>query len=164
MRHIGAEASCSEFAMAASTPGLARGRFEVRMLPQRSEDLPGGDPVGRLLVSKQFHGGLEGSSEGQMLTATTRVEGSAGYVAMERVSGTLNGRRGRFVLQHSGVMMRGDPRLTVEVVPDSGEEELTGLAGTMEIVVAEGEHSYEFRYTLPGRPETPRPEFGPPRP
>jgi len=145
--------------MAASTSGIARGGFEVTMLPQRSEDVPGGDPVGRLLLSKRFHGDLEATSHGQMLTATTRVEGSAGYVALERVSGTLGGRRGRFTLQHSGVMMRGDPRLVVEVVPDSGEEELSGIAGTMEIVLADGVHSYEFRYTLPGPPEPPRPGF-----
>jgi hypothetical protein len=145
--------------MAASSPGLARGTFEVTMLPQRTDALPGAEALGRLLVSKRFHGDLEGSSEGQMLTATTGVEGSAGYVALERVTGTLFGRAGRFTLQHSGVMKRGDPRLTVEVVPDSGEGELSGLAGSMEIVVANGEHSYEFRYSLPGPREPPRPEF-----
>ncbi len=147
--------------MAAAVANVARGTFEVNMLPQRPDDPSGTARLGRMLLSKRFHGDLDARSEGQMLTAMTGVEGSAGYVALEEVIGTLQGRRGRFVLQHNGVMKRGDPRLSVEVVPDSGEDELTGLAGTMEIVLAENVHSYEFRYTLPLAPAPPRPEFRP---
>ncbi len=99
-------------------------------------------------MEKQFHGDLEATSKGEMLSAGGSVKGSAGYVAIERVSGTLHGRAGTFVLQHSGVMTRGAPGLTVSVVPDSGTGELAGLAGTMSIVIAEGKHSYELTYTL----------------
>src|SRR6185312_9342775 len=97
---------------------------------------------------KQFHGNLEASSKGEMLSAGTSIKGSAGYVAIERVSGTLHGRSGAFVLQHSGTMKRGTPELSVTVVPDSGTGELTGLAGRMMIHIAGGKHSYEFEYTL----------------
>lgn len=103
-------------------------------------------------MDKRFHGDLEATSKGEMLTAGTSVEGSAGYVAIERVSGTLHGRRGTFVLQHSGTMTRGAPQLTITVVPDSGTNELVGLAGRMVITIADGKHSYDFEYTLAGRP------------
>src|SRR4051812_10747389 len=106
----------------------ATGTFEVKLTPQSADSAEEG-AVGRLLIDKQFHGDLEATSKGQMLTAMTTVKASAGYVAMERVSGTLQGRRGTFALQHSGTMMRGTPQLTVSVVPDSGTEELTGIAG-----------------------------------
>jgi hypothetical protein len=86
-----------------------------------------------------------------MLSAGTSVKSSAGYVAIERVIGTLNGRRGTFVLQHSGTMTRGEPQLTISVVPDSGTGELEGLAGTMTIAIADGKHSYEMHYTLGGK-------------
>jgi hypothetical protein len=99
-------------------------------------------------IDKQFHGDLEATSKGEMLSAGTGVTGSAGYVAIERVSGTLHGRAGAFVLQHSGIMTRGEPQLTVTVVPDSGTGELVGLAGEMAILIADGKHSYEFDYTL----------------
>src|SRR5262245_34002652 len=99
-------------------------------------------------IEKQFHGDLEAQSSGQMLTAMTGVKGSAGYVAIERVTGALHGRSGSFVLQHVGTMTRGAPDLNVRVVPDSGTGELVGLAGTMAIVVADGKHSYELTYTL----------------
>jgi hypothetical protein len=85
-----------------------------------------------------------------MLAFRSAVKGSAGYVAMERVRGLLNGRTGTFVLQHSGVMVRGEQGLKVTVVPDSGTGELTGLAGSMAIIITDGKHSYEFAYTLPG--------------
>jgi hypothetical protein len=101
-----------------------------------------------MILDKQFHGDLEATSKGQMLAAGTAVQGSAGYVAMERVTGTLNGRSGTFVLQHSGTMNRGAPHLTLTVVPDSGTGELEGLAGSMTIDRAEGKHSYGFEYTL----------------
>lgn len=100
-------------------------------------------------LDKQFHGDLEGTSKGQMLTAGTAVKDSAGYVAIERVDGTLKGQRGSFVLQHSGTMTRGAPQLVITVVPDSGTGQLVGLAGKMTILIADGKHSYEFEYTLP---------------
>lgn len=87
-----------------------------------------------------------------MLTAMSRVEGSAGHVAVERVTGTLHGRSGTFVLQHSGTMNRGAPQLIITVVPDSGTGRLVGLAGTMVIKIEAGKHFYEFEYTVPGAP------------
>ncbi|MGH7587122.1 MAG: DUF3224 domain-containing protein [Gemmatimonadota bacterium] len=126
---------------------LASGTFDVNLTPQANDNGDGAIP-GRLIIDKQFHGDLEATSQGEMLTALTGVEGSAGYVAIEQVSGTLHGRRGTFVLQHSGTMTRGAPQLTVTVVPDSGTDQLVGLAGTMVIHIAGEEHSYEFEYTL----------------
>ena len=105
-----------------------------------------------MLLDKQFHGDLEATSKGQMLAASTAVDGSAGYVAIEGVSGTLHGRSGTFVLQHSGTMTRGNPQLIVAVVPDSGTGQLAGLAGKMEINIADGKHSYDFQYTLSDTP------------
>jgi hypothetical protein len=99
-------------------------------------------------IDKRFHGDLEATSKGEMLMAGTAVEGSAGYVAIEIVSGTLQGRSGTFVLQHSGTMTRGAPQLTITVVPDSGTGQLLGLAGRMTIIIAGGKHSYDFEYTL----------------
>jgi predicted flavoprotein YhiN len=123
------------------------GSFEVKLNPQTDDQV--GDPtVGRLSIDKQFHGDLEAHSKGQMLAVRTEVEGSAGYVAMERVVGTLAGREGSFALQHSGTMTRGAAQLTINVVPDSGTGELAGLSGAMTINIAEGQHSYDFEYTL----------------
>jgi hypothetical protein len=127
---------------------LASGTFEVKLSPQAADDESEQSAVGRMLIDKQFHGDLEATSKGQMLAAGTAVEGSAGYVAIEHVSGTLHGRSGTFILQHSGTMTRGVPQLTVAVVPDSGSGQLTGLAGKMEIKIVEGKHSYDFQYTL----------------
>jgi Protein of unknown function (DUF3224) len=121
----------------------ASGTFEVKLSPQASDD-----NLGRMSIDKQLHGDLEATSKGEMLTAGTAVQGSAGYVAIERVSGKLHGRTGTFVLQHSGTMTRGTPHLTVTVVPDSGTGQLVGLAGKMEIKIADGKHSYDFEYTL----------------
>jgi len=128
----------------------ASGTFEVKLVPQddKSEDAT----MGRMTINKQFHGDLEGVSKGQMLTALTSVEGSAGYVAIERVSGTLHGRSGSFTLQHSSVMRRGEPQQNIIVVPDSGDGQLTGLAGRMTITIADGKHSYDFEYTLAQTP------------
>ena len=126
----------------------AKGTFDVKVLPLANDHAEGAG-LGRMSIDKQFHGGLEASSQGQMLAAMSSVQGSAGYVAMERVSGTLMGRNGSFVLQHTGTMNRGVPTLTVSVVPDSGTEELTGLSGTLTIIVADGKHSYDFEYSLP---------------
>ena len=128
----------------------ASGPFEVTMTPQKEQGDTGRSTLGRFMLSKQFHGDLEATSEGQMLTASTDVEGSAAYVAVERVTGTLGGHRGSFSLQHTGVMNRGVPELKITVVPDSGTDELTGIAGTMTIDIApDGKHSYSFDYTLP---------------
>jgi hypothetical protein len=127
----------------------ANGTFEVKMIPQKPE-ATGDDPaVGRFSLDKQFHGALEATSKGQMLAIGTEVDGSAGYVAMERVSGTLAGRSGTFALQHTGLMTRGTPQLTIVVVPDSGTGQLTGISGSMSIDVIEGQHQYTFEYTLP---------------
>ncbi len=126
----------------------ASGTFEVKMNPQ-TEDKVGDPTVGRMSLDKQFHGDLEGTSKGQMLAvSSTDVQGSAGYVAMERVNGTLGGRKGTFALQHSGTMTRGAPQLSITVVPDSGTGEIVGLAGKMTINIVDGKHFYEFEYTL----------------
>ncbi len=126
----------------------ATGTFEVKMSPQSPDDKGGGAALGRMLIDKQFHGDLEATSQGQMLGHRTAVDGSAGYVAMEVVDGKLAGKKGTFVLQHSGTMAHGSQQLSVTVVPDSGTGQLAGLAGGMAIIIAEGKHSYEFDYTL----------------
>jgi hypothetical protein len=126
----------------------ATGPFEVKLSPQAPTDPAADASLGRMSIDKQFHGDLEATSRGEMLTAGTEVKGSAGYVALERVRGALHGRTGTFVLQHSGTMTRGEPQLTITVVPDSGTEELVGLAGRMAIEIADGKHSYDFEYTL----------------
>ena len=126
----------------------AKGTFEVKVLPLANDHAEAAG-LGRMSIDKQFHGDLEASSQGQMLSAMSSVKGSAGYVAMERVSGTLKSRKGSFVLQHTGAMNRGVPKLTVSVVPDSGTDELTGLSGKLTIIVADGKHSYDFEYSLP---------------
>jgi len=130
----------------------ASGSFEVKLTPQAPDDKSENATVGRMLIDKQFHGDLEAISKGQMLAFSTAVKGSAGYVAIERVSGTLHGRTGTFVLQHSGTMTRGEPQLTITVVPDSGTEQLAGLTGKMAITIADGKHSYDFEYTLAATP------------
>jgi hypothetical protein len=126
----------------------ASGTFEVKLVPQPAGDRPEAATLGRMAIDKRFHGDLEATSAGEMLTAGTDVKGSAGYVALERVSGTLHGRSGAFVLQHSGTMTRGAPQLTIRVVPDSGTGQLAGLAGTMAISVVDGKHSYDLEYSL----------------
>jgi hypothetical protein len=128
----------------------AIGTFEVRITPQAAEPGVGDPAVGRMALDKEFSGDLEAVSKGQMLALRTGVEGSAGYVAIERVVGTLAGRTGSFALQHSGIMRRGAPTLQVVVIADSGTEELTGLEGTMAIVIADGKHLYEFDYRFAG--------------
>lgn len=124
----------------------ASGTFEVKLNPQ---DQGADMPVGRMQIDKQFQGDLTGTSKGQMLMASSgSVKDSAGYVAIEKVAGTLNGRHGSFYLQHNGVMTRGVGELTITVIPDSGTDQLVGLRGKMNIIIAEGKHSYEFEYTL----------------
>jgi hypothetical protein len=129
----------------------ASGTFEVKMTPQAQDDKTAG-PVGRFAIDKQFHGSLDGTSQGEMLAVGTAVEGSAGYVAMEQVTGTLDGRSGAFALQHSGTMTRGTPELSVTVVPDSGTGQLVGLSGKMTINIVDGKHLYEFDYAIPEAP------------
>ena len=125
----------------------AVGTFDVKLLPL--QDVPSADPMlGRMSIDKQFHGALEATSKGQMLTGMTDVKGSAGYVAMEKVTGTLNGQSGTFILQHTGTMTRGEPTLSVTVVPDSGTGQLVGLSGKMTIDIVDREHHYEFTYKL----------------
>ncbi|SHL79747.1 DUF3224 domain-containing protein [Rhodanobacter sp. OK091] len=127
----------------------ARGTFEVKMTPQPAQEGVGDPGIGRMALDKQFQGDLEATSKGQMLAAGTDVSGSAGYVALDRVSGTLHGRSGTFALQHSGTMTRGTPQLSITVIPDSGTGELLGLAGTLAITITDGQHFYDFEYTLP---------------
>jgi hypothetical protein len=126
----------------------ASGTFEVKLNPHPTAHDHAGAPLGRLSIDKQFQGDLTGTSKGEMLTAGTDVKNSAGYVAIERVSGTLHGKTGGFILQHSGTMTRGAPSLIITVVPDSGTGELAGLSGAMTIMIADGKHSYDFEYTL----------------
>lgn len=133
-------------------PRRASGPFEVKLAPQPHQEGIGDPSVGRMSIDKQFHGDLEATSLGQMLAAMTEVPDSAGYVALERVTGSLHGRSGSFSLQHTGTMKRGVPELSVTVVPDSGTGQLAGLAGRMAIVIAGKKHSYEFEYTLPDSP------------
>jgi len=140
------------FLLAAAEPPSktlhAKGTFEVQMTPAGEGDKAPGATLGRSTIAKQFHGDLEGTSTATMLTAMTEVKGSAGYVAIERVTGVLNGRRGTFVLQHSGTMTRGAQQLSVTVVPDSGTGELAGLTGRMTIAITEGQHTYDFEYVI----------------
>jgi Protein of unknown function (DUF3224) len=133
---------------------LARGTFDVNIIPQPPEDKTEGLTLGRMLIEKKFQGDLEAVSKGQMLTGMTEVKGSGAYVAIERVTGTLHGRSGSLILHHLGIMERGAPRLNVNVVPDSGTRDLAGIAGTMTIIIAEGKHSYELAYTLPEETRT----------
>jgi hypothetical protein len=127
----------------------ANGTFEVKLNPldfsaQGSE----GRKLGRMSINKKFNGPLDASSIGEMLSVMTTVKGSAGYVAIEEVSGTLDGKKGGFVLQHFGVMNKGADQLILEVVPDSGSEELATLSGKMVIKIESGTHYYEFDYSL----------------
>jgi hypothetical protein len=125
------------------------GKFEVKLNPLKSY-AQGKDDInlGRMSIDKTFHGELEASSKGEMLSAMTAVQGSAGYVAIEQVVGSLSGRQGSFVLQHFGTMNKGKDHLILEVVPDSGSGELSGLTGEMVIKIEEGQHYYHFEYEL----------------
>jgi len=124
----------------------ANGSFDVKLSPaDEGADMP----VGRMTIEKEFHGDLEGTSKGQMLmAASSSVPGSAGYVAIEKVTGALKGRAGSFYLQHTGVMTRGEGALTITVIPDSGTDQLVGLSGKMNIIITDSKHSYEFDYML----------------
>lgn len=127
----------------------ASGKFSAHLNPLESfADGAQGIRLGRMSIEKSFEGDLIATSKGEMLSATTPVQGSAGYVAIEQVTGTLNGREGSFVLQHFGTMKRGDDRLILEVLPESGTDELTGLSGSMAIELKDDMHFYEFDYEL----------------
>jgi Protein of unknown function (DUF3224) len=140
--------SSSIHAQRAPMTQRASGTFDVTVTPQPADDSAGG-PFSRLFLDKRFHGQLEGTSRGTMLgTMSTTVQGSGGYVALEQVTGTLEGRRGTFILQHNGTMQAGVPTMRVTVVPDSGTDELAGLTGTMTIVIEGAGHSYAFEYRL----------------
>lgn len=130
---------------------IATGTFEVRLEPQTSDGDADAASLDRLSIAKRFDGDLAATSTGEMLTAVTPTDGSAGYVALERVSGILGGKRGSFVLQHSGLMDRGSQSLTIVVVPDSGTAELAGISGSMSIRIEDGRHFYELAYSLPSQ-------------
>ena len=127
----------------------ATGTFDVKLTPLASDESTGGTSLGRMSIDKQYHGDLAGAAKGEMLTGMTTVKNSAVYVAVERISGTLNGRSGGFLLHHRGIMTRGAQDLVIAVVPDSGSGELAGLEGRLEIAIDSGKHSYVFEYTLP---------------
>lgn len=135
----------------ASMKHHATGPFEVQLIPQKADNpYAEGAGIGRLALDKRFHGALEATSQGEMIAFRTSIADSAGYVALERVTGTLDGRAGSFVLQHSSTMHRGVATQSITVVPDSGTDALTGLSGAMTITIAAGgAHSYAFDYDLP---------------
>jgi hypothetical protein len=127
----------------------ATGSFEVKMAPQKPDNPQAqAAALGRMSLDKQLHGDLEATSQGEMLSVLDQTKGSGGYVALERVTGTLQGRSGSFVLQHNATMNRGVPQLNVVVVPDSGTGELSGISGSMTIRIEGGKHFYDFEYTL----------------
>ena len=126
----------------------ASGSFDVKLGPQAAQDEAEAAFLARMSIDKRFHGDLDATSRGLMLAAGTATQGSAGYVAIEHVTGTLLGRSGSFVLQHSGTMTRGAPHLSITVVPDSGTGQLLGLTGRMSIDIVDGKHFYGFEYSL----------------
>jgi Protein of unknown function (DUF3224) len=127
----------------------ATGSFDVSLQPLSNTEVTADPLFGRLLLTKTFSGDLTATARGQMISAMTTVKGSAGYVAIDHVTGELDGRRGSFVLQHSGAMNRGVPTLSIMVVPDSGTGELAGLSGTLSINIIDGKHFYDFIYSIP---------------
>ena len=127
----------------------AAGSFEVNVQPLSNAEVSSDAMLGRFLLTKQFSGDLSAEARGQMLSAGTPTKGSAGYVAIDQVTGVLDGRKGGFVLQHTGTMNKGAPALSISVVPDSGTGELVGISGTLSIHVDNKKHFYEFDYSLP---------------
>ena len=130
-------------------PHHATGTFEVKISPIDPAFKFDDNPIGRMSLDKQFHGDLEAVSKGEMLSGGTPAKGVGGYVAMERVSGSLHGRTGTFLLMHNGTMENGAYHLSVIVVPGSATAQLAGLSGSMQIIIKDGQHSYDFSYTLP---------------
>ena len=127
----------------------ANGPFDIQLAPQPLSSVAESTGLGRLSLDKTFHGDLQATSQGEMLSFRSSVQGSAGYVAMETVRGTLHGRSGSFVLQHSSTMERGTPTQSITVVPDSGTDELAGITGRMVITITNGAHFYQFDCELP---------------
>jgi hypothetical protein len=127
----------------------ATGSFEVNLQSLSNAEVSSDVLLGRMLLTKKFTGDLAASARGQMLSAGTSTKGSAGYVAIDHVTGMLDGRSGSFLLQHSGSMQRGVPTLSIKVIPDSGTEGLAGIAGTLSINVVDGKHLYDFLYSFP---------------
>lgn len=127
----------------------AKGSFTVSLKPLSLSEVASSTDLGRMSIDKVFSGDLQGSSRGEMLSVMGGVEGSASYVAMERVTATLHGRRGSFALQHNGTMDRGARSLSISVVPDSGTDGFTGITGRMQIDITGGQHFYTFEYVLP---------------
>lgn len=127
----------------------ATGTFEVKLAPVGNDSTPEGPNLGRMSIDKVFTGDLDGVSKGEMITAAgITVKESAAYSAVERVTGTLGGKKGSFALQHTGIMDRGEPSLNITVVPDSATGELTGLTGKMDILIEGKAHKYVFEYSL----------------
>jgi hypothetical protein len=143
---------CATALFAQSTPKAlpmtqATGTFDVKVLPVEHAAAPG---TATYSINKTFHGDLEATSEGEMFSAGDYKQGNAGYVALERVTGTLGGRSGSFALMHTGIMRSGEaPAMTVTIVPGSGTGELTGITGTLTIIITDGKHSYTLNYSLP---------------
>ncbi|MDQ6829650.1 MAG: DUF3224 domain-containing protein [Gemmatimonadota bacterium] len=130
----------------------ASGAFDVTITPQTPSDKAAEGGIGRMSIDKHFHGDLDGTSKGEMLAAFTADNGSAVYVAIEKVSATLGGRGGTFVLNHTGISTRDGQQLTVNVSPESGTGQLAGLTGSMKINIVDKKHFYEFDYALPDAP------------
>ena len=135
--------------VAAATPERAAGQFDVSVTPAGAGASENGTTTGRMLIDKRYHGELSGSGKGEMLTAVTGTPGSAAYVAIERINGTLHGRKGSFVVQHSGTRKDGLNTLAIAIVPDSGSGDLAGISGTMGIDIIDGKHFYTVNYRLP---------------
>jgi hypothetical protein len=156
---MGATAPAQAPAAAAPSPAAAvpskgrlvqhvTGMFDVKLTPQPASEDPGRADLGRMIIDKQYHGSLDGTGKGEMLTGMTAVKNSGAYVAVERVSGTLAGKHGTFILQHHATMTRGKPDLNISVVPDSGTGDLTGISGRMGVRIENGQHFYDFAFSL----------------
>jgi len=135
-----------------TVPLHARGTFDVKITPQPADDYADSETMGRMLLDKQFTGDIIGSAKGQMITGMGTVKGSAAYSAIERISGSVAGRSGSFLLQHTGIMHDGTQELTITIVPASGTGELTGIAGTFALTIDDKVHRYDLSYTLPSVP------------
>lgn len=141
---VGAAILVASTLTAQARPMLAKGTFEVKLAPQADAD----PTVGRMSIDKELAGDIVGTSKGMMLASMSAIPNSAGYVAIEKVTGTLHGKRGTFVLQHNATMDRGAQSLNVIVIPDSGTDELAGITGTFKIIIEGKKHFYEFEYTI----------------
>lgn len=130
-------------------PMHARGTFEVQITPQPADAYTDSATLGRMTIDKQFAGDLVGTGKGQMLTGMGTVKGSAAYSAIERVTGSVAGRQGTFLLQHTGVMTGGAQSLSITIVPDSGTGELAGITGTLQLTIVDRVHKYDIEYSLP---------------